>query len=229
MIRINLLPKKRKAAKTVAGPAAARGAGGTGQWWVLAMLVGWLGLGGVGYWLLGLEEDISLGLRSQAAAKTKEAEGISKEIDEAGLEARKKELDQVEAAIEKLEDKRRTPVYVMYELAMIMTDAKEGGGPDIDKEKLRQILKQDPNNKLNERWDPTGIWLTSVVEKGGALVMEGSARDATDLSEFTRRLRASARFGQIKHPDFQRVGSAKNETEQRVLEWKLDVAVRSWD
>jgi hypothetical protein len=229
MIRINLLPKKRKATRAVAGrPAAA--ATGAGQWWLLAMLIGWLAIGGVGYWLLGLEDEIVQGLRTQSAAKTKEAETISKEIDEEGLDARKKELELVVAARENLKDKKRTPVYVMYELAMILTDAKEGGGPDIDKEKLLRSIKEDPNNALNERWDPSGLWLRTVTEKDGALIMEGSARDASDLAEFTRRLRASARFGQIKHPDFQRVGGTKaDDGEQRMLEWKLDVAVRRWD
>ncbi len=231
MIRINLLPKKRKAApgKAARGPAA-RGAptgGGPGQWWILAMVVLWVAVAGVGYWLLMLEDEQVQSLRQQAAAQTKQAEVISKEIDEEGLEARKAELDQVEAAIDKLEDKRRSPVFVMYELGMILTDAKEGGGPDIDKEKYRQILKQDPNNKLNERWDPTGLWLKSVTEKAGTLALEGSARDATDLAEFTRRLRASARFGSIKHPDFNRVDEKAGK--QASLEWKLDVAVRRWD
>jgi hypothetical protein len=229
MIRINLQPKKRKATKAAAGPAAAA-AGGSAQWWLVAMMIGWLAIGGVGYWLLGLEEEVTQGLRTQTAAKTKEAETISKEIDEEGLDARKKELELVVAARENLKDKRRTPVYVMYELAMILTDAKEGGGPDIDKEKLLRSIKEDPNNALNERWDPSGLWLRSVTEKGGALIIEGSARDASDLAEFTRRLRASARFGRITHPDFQRVGGTKDDDDQqRMLEWKLDVAVRRWD
>lgn len=229
MIRINLLPKKRKSAKPARAPGA-RGAptgGGPGQWWILAMLVLWLAVAGVGYWLLSLEDEQVQSLRQQAAAQNKQAEVISKEIDEEGLEARKAQIDQLEAAIDKLEDKRRSPVFVMYELAMILTDQKEGGGPDIDKEKYRQILKQDPNNKLNDRWDPTGLWLQSVEEKNGTLAIEGSARDATDLAEFTRRLRASARFGSIKHPDFNRVDDKKGE--QASLEWKLDVAVRRWD
>ena len=230
MIRINLLPKKRKSSAKPARGAAGRGApsgGGPGQWWILAMIVLWLAVAGVGYWLLMLEDEQVQSLRQQAAAQNKQAEVISKEIDEEGLEARKAEADQHEAAIDKLEDKRRTPAYVMYELAMILTDGKEGGGPDIDKEKYRQILKQDPNNKLNERWDPTGLWLKSVSEKNGTLALEGSARDATDLAEFTRRLRASARFGSIKHPDFNRVDEKAGQ--QASLEWKLDVAVRRWD
>jgi Tfp pilus assembly protein PilN len=225
MIRINLLPTKKKAARAAAGG----GTGSAGQWWVLGWLVGWVLVGGAGWWLLGMEEDAAAAMREQAAAKTRKAEEIKQVIDEEGLEARKAELAQVEAAIDKLETKRRTPVYVMYELSMILTDAKDGGGPDVDKERLRQIVKSDPQAEMSLLWDPTGLWLTKVEEKGGRLVLEGGARDATDLSEFTRRLRASARFDRLSHPDFERVDTKGGDKGEQHLTWTLDVAVRRWD
>jgi Tfp pilus assembly protein PilN len=224
MIRINLLPTKKKAARA----RAVQSSGGAGQWWVIAWLVGWILIGGAGWWLLTMEEDAAAAMREQAAAKGRAAETIKQDIDEEGLEARKGELAQVEAAIDKLESKRRTPVYVMYELSMILTDAKDGGGPDVDKEKLRQIIKSDPQAEINTLWDPTGLWLTKVEEKGGLLLVEGGARDATDLSEFTRRLRASARFDRLSHPNFERV-ETKDAAGEQHLTWKLDVAVRRWD
>jgi plasmid stability protein len=229
MIRINLLPKKRKAPRG-AGPGRAAPKRGTGGLWLGLMLLGWAGLAAAAWWVQGLAEEENQALRTLAAAKNKEAEQISKEIDEEGLEASKRQLEEALAAREALEKKSRTPMYVMYELAMIVTPGQEGGGPTIDEEKRRQLLKQDAANKMNERWDPTGLWLRKVEEKNGTLLIEGSARDATDLSEFTRRLRLSERFGSIKHPDFQRVGSAKEKaSEHRHLDWTLDVAVRRWD
>lgn len=225
MIRINLLPTKKKAARA----SATGGTGSSGQWWVLGWLLGWLLVGGAGWWLLGMEEEAAAAMREQAAAKTRAAEAIKQDIDEEGLEARRAELAQVEAAIDKLETKRRTPVYVMYELSMILTDAKEGGGPDVDKERLRQIVKSDPQAEIDMLWDPTGLWLTKVEERGGQLVMEGGARDATDLSEFTRRLRASARFDKLSHPDFQRVNERTGKDGEQHLTWRLNVAVRRWD
>jgi len=225
MIRINLLPTKKKAARAA---AATGDTGSAGQWWVLGWMLGWLLVGGAGWWLIGMEDEAAAAMREQAATKTKAAETIKQDIDEEGLEARKAELAQVEAAIDKLETKRRTPVYVMYELSMILTDSKEGGGPDVDKEKLRQIVKSDPQAEINTLWDPTGLWLTKVEERGGQLVMEGGARDATDLSEFTRRLRASARFDKLSHPDFQRVDKVGLDGEP-YLTWRLEVTVRRWD
>lgn len=225
MIRINLLPTKKKAARA----AAARDAGGgAGQWWVLGWLAGWVLIGGAGWWLLTMEEDAAASMREQTAAKTRKAEEIKQQIDEEGLEARKAELAQLKAAKEKLEAKRRTPVYVMYELAMILTDAKEGGGPDVDEEKKRQLVKSDTQAAINMLWDPTGLWLTKVEEKGGLLIIEGGARDATDLSELTRRLRVSARFDRLSHPNFERVDTKGKDDEQH-LTWKLDVAVKRWD
>lgn len=231
MIRINLLPSKKKAARATAAVASLSGdgaGGGAGQYWALGMLIGWLLVGGAGYWLLTMEEDAAAAMRTQAAAKNRKAEEIKQDIDEEGLEASKKQLEAQEAIIEKVETKRRTPVYVMYELAMILTDAKDGGGPDVDKEKEAQLVKADPQAKPNPLWDPTGLWLTKVEEKGGVLVIEGGARDATDLSEFVRRLRVSARFGRVSHPDFERSSTNRDDDEQH-LTWKLDVSVRYWD
>ncbi|MEM9459173.1 MAG: PilN domain-containing protein [Myxococcota bacterium] len=232
MIRINLLPTKKKAARVNALTAAGRGTGGSGagpgQWWVLAMVVGWLLVGGAGFWLLTMEEDAAAQMRQQAAAKATAAEKIKKDIDEEGLEESKQKLAMQEAVKGKLETKRRTPVYVMYELSMILTDGKDGGGADEDKEKLAQMMKVDAQAEPNPMWDPTGLWLTKVEEKGGVLVIEGGARDATDLSEFTRRLRVSARFGNVSHPNFERVDGKTDDDEQH-LTWKLDVAVRQWD
>ena len=229
MIRINLAPsKKKRAAKAVAASIPGAGAGG-GQLWLLGMMGLWLALIGVGAWLVMLEEDAASELRAQTAAKNKEIEAIRKEIDEEGLKQRENQVEQLNVAIKKLNAKRRTPVYVMYELSMILTDAKDGGGPDIDQEKYRQNLKADPQSAINDRWDPTGLWLDDVSEDGGVLVIAGQARDATDLTEFTRRLRASARFGELSNPDFSRVGKAGDTDQARYLEWKLSVGVRRWD
>ncbi len=227
MIRINLLPTKKKAARAAAA-SSGRGGGGAGQWWLLGMVLTWVLLGGAGYWLLMMEEEAATAMRQQAASKSREAEKIKQDIDEEGLEARKEELAQVEAAIEKLETKRRSPVYVMYELAMILTDAERGGGPDIDKQKQKQLLKSDPQAEINMRWDPTGLWLTRVEEQGGVLKLEGGARDATDISEFQRRLRVSARFGRISHSNFERT-EGRGKDGEPFLTWKLDARVRRWD
>jgi Tfp pilus assembly protein PilN len=224
MIRINLLPAKRKAAV-----ARARAPVGAGQWWLLGMLVAWSGLGGLGAWLVMVQEDETAALRRQVGAKNKEAEEIRKEIKEDELAEKRAELERIESAIETLAAKQRTPVFVMYELAMILTDVDKGGGPDIDLAKYRQNVAADPASRLNERWDSSGVWLTSLKDEGGRLRLDGHARDAADLSEFTRRLRASARFGDLSHPNFKLDDRADARTGSRHLSWNLSVQVRPWN
>jgi Tfp pilus assembly protein PilN len=238
MIRINLVPSKRKRAVkggTMVSPrvqAPSRGGGGSksgAQLWIVGMVIGWAALGGAGWWLVTIEDDASAQLRTQAAAKNKEVDAIKQEIDETGLQERQDLVDQTRIAIKKVEAKRRTPVFVLYELAMILTDGKDGGGPDIDQEKYRQNLKSDPQSAINDRWDPSGLWLETVQDNDGILALTGAARDASDLTEFTRRLRASARFGEPTNADYQRDPQAKSEDEARYLTWTLDVSVKRWN
>lgn len=230
MIRINLLPTKKRSAAA----RAVTDQGSLGQLWVLGWLIGWIALIAAGWWLLSIKDDDTTRLRAKAVAATKAAETIKDEIDEEGLEAKKNELAQLEAAIEKLEKKKRTPVFVMYELGTILTDpAMDPSDPptlDIDEVKLRQLLKEDPKAGINLRWDPTGLWINSLVEKNGVLTLEGSARDASDLSEFVRRLRANRRFGRVTSPDFNRRARGADDADARHLDWTIGAAaVRRWN
>lgn len=231
MIRINLAPtKKRRSKGAASAPSVGRGGSASaGQIWIFGFVLGWAGLGGLGYWLVGLEQDASEGLRVQTSTKNKQIEKIKKDIDEEGLKARKAEIERSRAAFKKVNQKRRTPVFVMYEIAMILTPQKDGGGTDIDLEKQRRNLKEDPQSALNARWDPTGLWMTSMSEQGGVLSIKGKSRDAADLTEFNRRLRVSARFGKISNINFIRDGSAQKSDDARHLAWELSAQVRRWD
>jgi Tfp pilus assembly protein PilN len=232
MIRINLIPQKRR--KGIGGPSrtiavtAAPGEGRGGLAFALMML-GWLGIAGAGWYLLEMEEEAAAVVRAQAADVTKDAKDLETAIDTASLDAKEADMQQQELAIQKLKAKQRTPAFVMYELASILTDASKGGGPTIDQEKYKQSVKDDPQSQINERWDPSGLWLTKVTEEEGRLKIEGTARDASDLAEFTRRLRASVWFGNITHPDYERASDQKDKEGQRNLTWKLDVAVLRWN
>jgi Tfp pilus assembly protein PilN len=196
----------------------------------ILMLVGWLAIGGAGYYLLSIEEDAAMAVRAQAAGVSKEVNEIEAVVDEAGLKSREEAVERQKIAIEKLKAKQRTPVFVMYELAMMLTDAQQGGAVMIDQEKYKKNRADDPQSEINDRWDPTGLWLTKVVDTGNKLTIEGAARDAADLSEFTRRLRASVWFGETRHPNYERVAEKKgDEEDHRHLTWKLDVDVRRWN
>ncbi len=234
MIRINLVPQKRKraaATPSAARPARAEGGGGGGGGAATAMLflLVWGGLGAAGWYLLSLEDEATVATRGKAAAVSKEVNEIKAAIDTAGQQQRREEIERQRIAIEKLKAKQRTPAFVMYELAMILTDPSQGGGVTKDEEKYNRNKAADPQSVINDRWDPSGLWLTKVSEANGRLTIEGAARDAADLSEFTRRLRASVWFGEITHPDYERVTDTRAQDAQRHLTWKLDVEVRRWD
>jgi Tfp pilus assembly protein PilN len=209
---------------------ASVGSGG-GAITFLLMFIGWIGLAAAGWYLLTIEEDAAMVVRNQTAGVSKEVGEIKAVIDEAGLKAREEEIKRQEVAIDKLKAKQRTPVFVMYELAMILTDPAAGGAVTIDEEKYKKNKADDPQSEINPRWDPSGLWLTSVIESDGRLAIEGSARDAADLAEFTRRLRASVWFGEITHPNYERADATQRgrDDTQRHLTWKIDVAVRRWN
>jgi len=230
MIRINLAPTKKRKRSRGSAPASDSPASSASaaQAWVLGMLLGWIAVGGVCYWLQGIEEDEADKLRRQAVSISKEADKIKKEIDEEGLKKREEQVEQMELAEKKLNAKRRTPVFVMYELSSMLTDAAAGGGVDKDEEKYRAGIAADPQSAINEKWDPTGLWIDSIEQNGPTLAIVGQARDAADLSEFTRRLRASARFGDATSPDFEREGRRSDDGEARHLKWTLSVQVRRW-
>ncbi len=217
MIRINLLPSKKRSPRG--------GAASTGQWVALVMVGGWILLGAGGYWLVAAEEARANEIRAEAAKKKARVEEIRKLIDEEGLQARQDKVEQLRTAIEKLKSQQRSPVYVMHEVANILTTGKM---PEVDEEEQRRLEAADPQSKLISNWDATSVWLMSLNEDGGGgLAVAGSARDAADLAEFTRRLRASSRFGNVSHPDFQRVSA--NDAGSRYVTFKVDVAVERWD
>lgn len=230
MIRINLLPAKKRPAK--GAPQAKTQT--TGQFWVLGWVLGWGLLAAAGWYLLSMHEERTKAVTAEAVKASKEADDISKEIDEAGLEESKRQLEEQKAAIEELRKKKRTPIYVLYELATMLTDpaASPADPPqmDIDDAKQKKIIKEDPRGGINMRWDPTGLWLTSLVEQNGVLKMEGRARDASDLTEFLRRLRVGGRFGAVKSPNYTRSTRRGDDEGPRPVEWTgLEVVVRRWD
>jgi Tfp pilus assembly protein PilN len=227
MIRINLLPARKKAARSRARPTLAAS---TGQYVLLGMFAGWLALGGVGYWLQTREETRAQELRDESNKVNAQIKEIRELIDEEKLQALRDRNDQMNGAIEKLIAQQRTPVFLMHEITNILTTGK---GPDVDEEEQKRRETADPEAKLNRGWDGNSVWVTSLVEnKGGVIELEGGARDASDLSEFVKQLRASRRFGRVSHPEYsdeERKTTRANEPPLTYITFKLNLQVRYWD
>ena len=80
MIRINLVPQKRK--RSAGSPAPTRAVrsestegGGSGAATAVLMLLGWGALAGAGWYLLSIEDEAALAVRANAAVISKNATG----------------------------------------------------------------------------------------------------------------------------------------------------------
>jgi Tfp pilus assembly protein PilN len=209
MIRINLSPSiKRKAVGTTqtrAITAVARAVPSTkvsrGSIYAVAMLLGWVAIGVVAFLVQTGVTDDAARLTAQTATLVKDAKDINDKINEEDLQARFNRYEELTAAVAALETKRRTPVYVYYELANILTTGKQP--TIIEMEQLKRV-SLDPQARLDLDWDAQSVWLSTMVEEeNGVLEITGGTRDPDDLSEFVKRLRASARFSRVSHPEFE--------------------------
>ncbi|MFO7563711.1 MAG: PilN domain-containing protein [Enhygromyxa sp.] len=243
MIRINLSPSaKRKASQTRAITAVQMVVPTTkasrGSIYAVVMLLGWIAIGGVVYFLqTGVSEDTQR-IAGQTAALVKDAKEISDKIDEEGLQARKNYQEEVSKAVAALETKRRTPIYVYHELTNILTTGKQPTMIELERLKREDL---DPQSRLKLDWDAHSVWLKSMTEEeNGVLAITGGARDPDDLSEFVKRIRASARFARVTHPKFklEEVKSPGSTTKKVIkpgeslhnfYSFELTAQVRYWD
>jgi type IV pilus assembly protein PilN len=186
VIRINLLPQKRRAER----------ASEAGQLWLILLLL--LFLGEVAGLLVfhGMKSDELKAQRQKNSelevqiANAKNAVSNHPEI--------KEQLERLRAredAISKLQTARTGPTAVMLELARIMTP---GRGPTIDPDRLAQIRRENPLAVYNPGWDARRLWLTKFVEQQRKVRLEGVARDGEDVSELARRMNLSNRFHDVR-------------------------------
>jgi Tfp pilus assembly protein PilN len=244
MIRINLSPSvKRKVQSTRAITAVQMVVPSTnvskGSIYAILMLVGWVGVGIV-VWVLqgGVQEDTER-LKAKSGVLIADAQAINQKIDEEDLQARFNRYEELTAAAAALQEKRRTPVYVYHELTNILTT---GRMPDVDEAEQRKRVALDPQARLSLDWDANSVWLGTMQQEGlDVLEITGGARDPDDLSEFVKRLRASARFARVSHPEFaleevdpQTPGSTRKalkpgEALHNYYTFELTAQVRYWD
>lgn len=186
MIRINLLPQKRKAERPE----------GKQQLWLAVVLVFFLlEVGGLfifhGWKAQELEEQ-----RRKNQELTAQIERSKKAVsDHNAVKEKLASLRAREAAIAKLQSARSGPTAILLELARILT---AGRGPTADPDKLTTLRRENPLAVFNPAWDPRRLWLTSFVERSRQVRLDGMARDGEDVSEFARRLNLSSFFYDVK-------------------------------
>lgn len=187
MIRINLLPQKRDAAR--------RSSEG-GQTWLLVVL-GVLLLEAIVLIFVHKAKQDELKRVVQANQKIDaQINDIKRQIsNHSEIKAQLKELRDREEAIKKLQAARTGPTETLLEVAKILTT---GRGPTTDRDKLEQLKRDNPGAVPNFTWDSRRLWLQSYTENDRKVRIIGQARDAEDVSEFLRRLTLSDYFYEVR-------------------------------
>jgi len=188
MIRVNLLPQKREAARRAAADA--------GQTWMLVVL-GVMLLEIVGLiFLQKHKEDELKAITAENENIDAHIEKIKREIaNHNEIKAQLKELRDREEAITKLQAARTGPTSTLLELSKVLTT---GRGPTTDRDKLEQLKRDNPGAVPNPNWDSRRLWLTSYLENDRNVRIAGQARDGEDVSELVRRLSLSDYFYEVR-------------------------------
>lgn len=196
MIRINLLPQKRRTAKTEGG-----------QLWavVLVLLVA---VEAVGFFIYhGHKKEELYAQRRKNAELNEQIEQSRNAVKtHAEVKAQLERLRAREDAISKLQSARTGPTAVLLELARMLTP---GRGPSVDPDRLNQLRRENPLAVYNPGWDARRLWLTKYIESARALRLEGVARDGEDVSELARRMSLSSYFADVRLMPAKKVRSAE--------------------
>ncbi|HEY2406799.1 MAG TPA: PilN domain-containing protein [Polyangiaceae bacterium] len=185
MIRVNLMPQKRRKERAAEGS----------QLWLAAVMV------------LLLAEVAGLfvfhGFKNEELKdQTRKNAELSSQIDQsqkavANHDQVKQKLAQLRAreeAIGKLQTARSGPTAVLLELARLLTP---GRGPSVDPDRLSQLRRDNPLEVFNPAWDARRLWLIRFVEDHRKVRLEGYARDGEDVSELARRMNLSSYFSDV--------------------------------
>jgi type IV pilus assembly protein PilN len=185
VIRINLLPQKRRAERTEGSQA-----------WLLVLLALFV-VEVIGLFVFhGYKGEELKEQRRRNAELQSQIEQAKRAV--ANHEEVKKQLGHLrsrEDAIAKLQSARTGPTAMLLELARLLTT---GRGPSVDPQVLEQLRNQNPGEVFNPNWDARRLWLTKFVEKQRKVRLEGLARDGEDVSELARRMSLSAYFSAVR-------------------------------
>jgi type IV pilus assembly protein PilN len=183
MIRINLLQEKR--------PKRTE----KGQQSILAGVLAIMLLGVVVYFFVHaplageiseLETD-----QSRLERSIRQLREDTKEFD--AVQAQLKGVEEQGAAIERLNQARAVPAWMLSELSNILTkDRKPTMTPDME-----DRVRLDPNRQLTPGWDPKRLWIDTIEEDKGVVTIKGGAQSDTDVTQFTLRLQASVFFTDV--------------------------------
>jgi len=189
MVRVNLLPDKRAAAR-------AKGGAEPSQLWLVAVMAAFVAAIIVCLFIQKLKQDELSAVLADNARAQGQIDAIKQQIaDHPQIKERLKELRDREEAIQKLQSARTGPTSTLLELAHLLTP---GRAPTTDRDKLEQMKRDNPSEVYNPNWDARRLWLTTYQESDRVVRFGGLARDGEDVSELERRLKLSDYFSEVK-------------------------------
>lgn len=211
MIRINLLPQKRRAQRAEGGQL----------WAVVVVLL--VALEAVGFFIFhgAKKEELTRQRRENATLEEQIAQSKAAVKNHADVKAQLERLRAREDAISKLQSARTGPTAVLLELARLLT---AGRGPSIDPDRLNQLRREDPLAVYNPNWDTRRLWLVKYIETQRQVRLEGFARDGEDVSELARRMGLSGYFGDVRLLPAKKVHS--NEAGMDLVGFQLEAKAR---
>lgn len=186
MIRINLLPQKRRHAAA---------ADGRQVWLLLSLLVVIAEVVALFVFHGMKQEELDRQLRTNTELDAQIKQARAAVSDHAQIRAKLARLRDREDAISKLQSARTGPTAVLLELARLLTT---GRGPSLSPHKLNQLRRDNPLAVYNPHWDARRLWLTQFVERQRGVRLEGVARDGEDVSELARRMTLSTYFTDVR-------------------------------
>ena len=211
MIRINLMPMKRR---------AERGEGS--QLWLAVVMVLMLAeVAGLFLFHSFKSEELNDQRRKNAELTSQIDQSKSTVANHEDVKAKLAQLRAREEAIGKLQSARTGPTAILLELARLLT---RGRGPSVDPDRLSQLRRDNPLAVFNPSWDSRRLWLVKFVENNRKLHLEGFAQDGEDVSELARRMNLSSYFADVSLLPASRTLDATTHTE--VVSFALEAKVK---
>jgi type IV pilus assembly protein PilN len=185
MIRINLLPQKRRAETRPEGR----------QLWLVAVMVAFLAEVAALFVFHGFKtEELADQKRKNAEIESQIEQAKKNVANHPEVTKKLEDLRAREAAIGKLQAARTGPTAVLLELVRIVTP---GRGPSVAPDKLSQLRRENPLAVYNPNWDPRRLEITSFAEQARKVKLDGMALDGEDVSELARRMNLSDYFSNV--------------------------------
>ena len=211
MIRINLMPQKRRAERSE----------GSQLWLAVVMFVMLAEVAALLVFHGFKNEELKDQQRKDTELTSQIDQSKSAVANHEDVKAKLAQLRAREEAINKLQTARTGPTAILLELARLLTP---GRGPSVEPDRLSQLRRDNPLAVFNPAWDSRRLWLVKFVENKRSLRLEGFAQDGEDVSELARRMNLSSYFADVRLLPAKREVDATTHTE--VVSFALEAKVK---